>query len=1209
MFQRQKLYRTLGFLILILAVLHAARLQAQVDTGAVVGTVKDQSGAVIPGAKVTLTNEATNYTISTKTEADGSYTFTPVKVGTYAVSAGLSGFQTEVHTHVTVNIQQQVLVNFTLLTGVMTQTVNVNAAPPRLQTQNASLQQLVSSRAINDLPLSARNSTFLAQLTAGVTFMQSDSRGVKASGGFAANGQRPVSNNYLLDGIDNNSDIADVINEAYYVVLPPPDALEEFTVQTNNYSAEFGGHSAGAVINAALKTGTNQLHGDAWEFLRNSGVDANDFFLNAANEPIAEYRQNQFGFTLGGPVTVPHVYNGKDKTFFFVDYQGTRIRQGLTYVSTVPTAAEQSSDYTNFQDLIKDQSGTRTDALGRVFPSGTIFDPATTRPVTKGKADPITGILATATGYVRDPFYAGSLTGVTSFTSAAAISQLNLISPTRLDPNAIKLLHLYPLPTGSGVLDNFTDAPVESNNQDSFDVRVDHNFSDHDTMFGSYSYSNASLFYPGPFQGIADGSPNRPGSGTTLAQHAALSETHIFSPTTINEFRIGYSRLHDIRLQYNGNDLTNIPGQFGIQGVPQVPENGGLPLFSLGSLSGLGAPAFLPSNKWSNTLQVSENVTKISGSHSIRTGFEFQDVRFPMISPPDTRGTLTFNGEYTSVVNSTDGSTAAAQLLLTPAASTVPGGVNNVGGANTVAATNFRPFADYRRTYYGGYIEDNWRATQKLTLNLGFRYDWFAQPNEYFGSQANFVPNVGFAGGKFLIAQSRASDVPSAFVNLLAANGIAFTPTNGTVWQEAPSNDWGPRVGFAYHAAKNWVIRGGYAIFYGGQEDFGLSQYGANSFPFLVQSSFTAPNAVSPITANNSIGLLENGLLNVPLVSSAASLNGISLIGSQLNWKDPSTQSYNFAIQRQLSPSTIASVTYAGSQTRHLVQNESANEVKELLPPNANKLQYAPYPSFAYGGVYNLPDSNGNFNAFEADIQRHFASGFSILANYTYSKCRTDSRDNLDNDVGGYRAQYLPGFGIGQDYALCDFDVRNIVHLSGTYSLPFGKGKRFLNQPGLVNAVVGGWTTNWILDLQDGQPFTVGCATTTTAGLGCNALLVSGQSVIAGPHNVSNWINAAAFANPSAATSIGQANFAPLGGAPTQAVGPGVHNLDFSLFKSFQLSEAKSLEFRAEVFNLTNTPDFSNPSSLNFLNPAQFGKITSTQTNARLIQFGLKFYF
>ncbi len=1209
-------YLTLGWsfrlaLILVVSSVFLQPLWAQVDTGSVVGTVEDQSRAVMPGVTVTLQNEATAYIETTKTGPAGNYVFSPVKIGTYTVSVQMSGFEKAVQRHIDVNIQQQVLANFTLHPGVVTQSVNVTGAPPQLQTQNGSVQQEVGEKAIVDLPLNGRNSTFLAQLSAGTTFMQSDTRGVKASGGFAANGQRPVWNNYLLDGIDDNSDIGDLVNQAYYAVLPPPDALREFTVQTNNYSAEFGGHSAGAVLNAALKNGTNQFHGDLWEFVRNSGLDANDFFLNASNEPIAEYRQNQFGFTVGGPVEIPHIYNGKDKTFFFGDYQGTRIREGLTYVESIPTAAERNSGFTNFQDLIADQTGTRSDLLGRVFPSGTIFDPATTRPVTKGAVDPVTGLTSTASGYVRDPFYTGSLVGMTSFTSAAAISNLNILPAARLDSNAIKLLDLYPVANGPGVLDDFTDAPVEANNQNTFDIRVDRNFSEKDTMFGSYSYSSSSLDYPGPFPGVGDGSPDRPGSGTTFAEHGALSETHVFSPTTINEFRLGYSRLHDIRLQYDGNDLTNIPGQYGIAGVPQVFENGGLPDISMGSLASFGAPAFLPSNKWSITSQVSENLTKVIRTHDLRVGFEFEDIRFPMISPPDPRGTLGFSGEYTSVINSTDGSTAASELLLTPMASTVPGGINNVGGASSVAATNFRPFADYRRTFYGGYAQDNWRVTQNLTLNLGLRYDWFAQPSEYFGSQANMAPGLNFTGGQFLIAQSRANQVPSGFVTLLASNGIAFTPTTGTVWQNSPSNDWGPRLGFAYHAAKKLVVRGGYGIFYGGQEDFGLSTYGANSYPFLVSSSFSPPNSAEPITPNNSVGLLENGLTNVPLVASNTNLSSISLVSSQLAWKDPSTQSYNLTLQYQLSPSTTASVGYAGSQTRHLESNVSINQVAEVLPPSLNLFTYLPYPAFASGGSNDRPNGDSNYNGLEFNLERKFSSGFTLLGNYTYSICRSDALDELDNDAqsSGYRANYLQNFGIQADFGLCDFQVRNLVHVSGTYDLPFGRGEHYLNRGGVLNALVGGWSTNWILDLQDGQPFTIGCQNTTTTGLGCHALLVPGQNVIAGPHNVNNWLNAAAFADPAAATTVGQTNYAPLGGAATQAVGPGVHNLDASIFKTFKIKETKSLEFRTEVFNLTNTADFSAPSILNFLNTAQFGKISGTQTNARLIQFGLKFYW
>jgi hypothetical protein len=758
----------------------APRLMAQVDTGAIVGAVKDQSGAVIPGVRVTLTNEATSFRRSTQTGGDGGYIFTPVRIGAYTVRAERAGFRAEVRSHIEVNIQQQVLVNFTLQPGVVTQTIQVTSAPSLLQTQTASIQQVVSSQSINNLPLNGRNSTFLAQLAAGVSFMQADTRGLKDSGGFAANGQRPAQNNYMLDGMDNNSNVGDLINETYYVLLPPPDALQEFTVQTNDYSAEFG-HSAGAVLNATVKSGTNQLHGDAWEFLRNSGLDANDFFLNAAAEPIGEYRQNQFGFTLGGPVTIPHVYNGNNKTFFFMDYQGTRIRQGLPYVSTVPTAAERDSRYTDFQDLIEDQTGTRTDLLGRTLPTGTIFNPATTRLVTKGQVDPLTGLVATATGYVRDPFYAGSLVGVTNFTSAAQENELNMLPASRLDPNAIKLLELLPLPNGPGVLDNYTNAPVESNNADSLDMRVDHNFSDKDTMFARYSFSYSSLFYPGPFSGLADGSPNRPGSGTTEAQDMVLSETHIFSPTLVNEFRVGYSRLHDVRADNEANDL-DVSAQYGIPGVPQVPDNGGLPDFIVGSLSDFGAPDFLPSNKWSNTPQVSENITKIKGTHSIRAGFEFQDIRFPMTVPPDPRGSFTYSGLYTSVVNETDSSTGIGQFLLPPIPSTVPGGINNVGGMNSLGASNFIPLADYRRTYYAGYVQDDWRVKPKLTLNAGLRYDWFARPNEYFGAQANFIPGPGFKGGTYLMSQRQADLVPAGFVSLLESNGIAYDVAPGNVW-------------------------------------------------------------------------------------------------------------------------------------------------------------------------------------------------------------------------------------------------------------------------------------------------------------------------------------------------------------------------------------------------------------------------------------------
>ncbi len=382
---------------------------AQVDTGAIVGTVEDSAGASVPAATVSVTEESTGRKRSVQTGPDGSYILSPLKLGSYTLKAEKQGFKATVQEHVQVTLQARLEINPKLQVGSVAESVEVNSTGPILETQNSSLQQLVGQRAIDKLPLNGRNAVFLAQLSPGVTIAQNDSRGLQASGSFTANGLRRTQNDYLLDGMDDNVAVGDLVNQSQYVVLPPPDGLREFTVQTNDYSAEFG-HAAGAVLNLTTKSGTNSFHGDLWEFLRNDYFDSKDYFvLSTQRKP--EFRQNQFGGTLGGPVLIPHLYNGRDKTFFFVDYQGTRIVQGKTYTETVPTALENSSGFTNLQDLAALQKGTKTDALGRIFPSGTVFDPATTRNITAGKVDPVSGIQATTTGQVRDPFYSGGLGG------------------------------------------------------------------------------------------------------------------------------------------------------------------------------------------------------------------------------------------------------------------------------------------------------------------------------------------------------------------------------------------------------------------------------------------------------------------------------------------------------------------------------------------------------------------------------------------------------------------------------------------------------------------------------------------------------------------------------------------------------------------------------------------------------------------------------
>src|ERR1700744_77201 len=434
-----------AIIVLLTLLAFVARANAQVDTGAIVGNVTDAGGAVIPGASVTIAEEGTGLTQTQNTDASGAFSFTPVKIGNYTLTVAKSGFKTSVQKHIEVTVQGHLEINPKLQVGEVAQQVEVNSSGPILETQTSSIQQLVDQRSINDLPLNGRNAVFLAQLSPGVTIAQNDSRGLQASGSFTANGARRTQNDYLFDGMDDNVAIADLVNQSQFVILPPPDALREFTVQTSDYSAEFG-HAAGAVLNVTTKSGANAFHGDLYEFLRNDALDAKDYFV-LASQRKPEYRQNQFGGTRGGPTIIPHLYDGHNKSFFFVDYEGTRIVQGKTFTVTVPTAAERASGFSNLQDLISLQSGTRTDLLGRTFPSGAILDPATSRAVTANTVDRVTGLTATGSGDVRDPFYSGSVAGVKNFASPGAEALMNTIPAARIDPSAVALLNLYPAPS------------------------------------------------------------------------------------------------------------------------------------------------------------------------------------------------------------------------------------------------------------------------------------------------------------------------------------------------------------------------------------------------------------------------------------------------------------------------------------------------------------------------------------------------------------------------------------------------------------------------------------------------------------------------------------------------------------------------------------------------------------------------------------------
>jgi len=1202
-----------GTLLVLVALLVPARMASQVDMGAISGVVRDPSGAAIPHAKLLLVNEATGISMATASGSEGQYTFSPVKIGRYTVSASAAGFKSVRQNNVSVDVQQNVAVDIQLALGASTETVVVNEAPPLLQTQDASVGQVVEEQTIENLPLNGRNFTFLAQLSAGVTQGQQDSRGLGASGSFAANGLRPAQNNYLLDGIDNNANLVDFLNGSAYSVKPPVDAIQEFKVETNNYSAE-SGRSAGAVLNATLKSGTNSFHGALWEFIRNDKLDAANYFEVAKGK----FRQNQFGGTLGGPIR-------HDKTFFFMDYEGTRIRQAYPYISTVPTALERSSGYTNLSDLLTQgpspascmqspgQAGCVEDILGRGYTLGQVLDPSTTRPISCGVLDPVSGMVPACTngatpgtqiGFAREPFAGNTL-------------------PTgRLDANAIKLLNLYPSPSNSGLFNNYASDPVVSNDTDQFDVRVDQSFGSKDNAFGRLSYVNNPVFIPGPFGGIADGGAFFAGIQNAISWNSALSETHQFSETTVNEFRLGYNNLSATRTQPNAS-TAGIPIQFGIQGVAQGNSNGGLGTIFLAGLNQLGSNDYLPSIELSTTSQITDNVTKVLGRQTLKAGFEWQRLGFAILQPIASRGNWSFSGDFTEVPTTTGGNTGLAQMLLSPIPGTVTGAADYVGGADNVGASNIAN-TSMKHLYYAGYFQDDYKPTKKLTLNLGVRYEYFGQLLENRGNQSNFILTGANGHSTFLLTQKRCSTPFSAdFKAAEVTDGIDTVCSSQPGLGVSQKANISPRFGFAYELTHKLVARGGYGMFYGGFENSVVETYIDFPFQFDLSYPYLVPN--QPVTfANGSIGTLETGLTGIPLTPAAVEPGGVSFTGEDYNMPTPYTQGYNLTLQYALTSKDTVQASYVGNTVHHLGSYVNPQTPHEMLPPGLNVTNYIPYPDFTPYITYTKFSANSHYSSLQVNYERRVTSGLNVLANFTWASCLTNAVDVLNQTaLTGYRAPFLPGFGMRKDFGRCDFDINKVVHFSGIYELPFGHDRHFLRTGKVVDAILGGWDTNWIYTLQDGQPGSVGCTIPTTTGFGCNALTVPGVGLYTGAHTPAHWMNAAAFATPPVATQIGQTDFSPLGGGPSQYRGPGFNHLDFSLFKQIQLTERLRFEFRSEFFNLANHPNFSipgfsengfpaSPGALNYNNPAGFGTITSTrdgQNDQREIQFAAKLYY
>ena len=1188
---------------------------AQIDAGRIEGTIKDTSGAIVVGVKVTLTNSQTQVSQSATSSSSGTYVFEAVKPGQYSITAEDPGFQKYIAQDVIAHVQQTLNEDITLTPGAVSAEMTVTAAAPLLQTQDASLGQTITGEEVNDLPLAQRNWVSLAQLSAGVT---TTAGGTTGSALFVTNGVNFWQNDIRLDGIDNNEEVYGGTqfgtNAAF---TPPPDAIQEFKLQTGDFSAEFG-HSTGSVLNAVLKSGTNRIHGNLWEYIRNTEFNASDYFAKQTpGYQRPAYHQNQFGGTVGGPVYIPKVYDGKNKTFFFFDYQGTRIVEPSPVTAYVPTLAQRRSNFTNFQDYISLAGGTtpNMDALGRKIPLGTFLDPATTRTVAGGSLDPVSGLPNTSGDaiVVRDPFYTqGSVLGITDFTKVEPY--LNQLAANRLDPNAVALMGLYPTPTPGFETNrqNYRAFPKFNETINQYDIRIDHNVSQKDVLFGVFDWSHTVYTTPPTLPGLAEG--QNFGAGLTEAPRYELAAgyTHVFTPTLTNEVHAGFGHSIERIIPTEANTL-GIPEQYGITGVPQSPGNGGLPVINVYGYTGIGVAAYEPTLETVTDIEILDNVTKVYGSQIIKMGGQIDDIYANIIQPPYAKGQFTFNGEYSDIPNANNGYNGASDFLLMPQAATTPGGIDNLGGAASYGSSNYSEVKD-RRYYLGAFFQDDWKATPRLTFNLGLRWDHYTPYAEEDGRQANFVA-VGGNGptATYYMSQQGCNVARSSTFNmLLATSNIALNCTASNETGNAQNLNFGPRVGFAFRATDNLVVRGGFGIAYGALDNIGFGGTLGTNYPFEYTVSFNSVNSQTPLTTPaGATATIENALsaqnlqnpVNVPG-------NGVSLFGRQFNFQTPYTETFNFTVQDQFTHHDSIQVAYVGDTGRHLDSLGSTNSPSAILPPGTSIYDpsvpgHIPYPSFSPNSQYQSTNGSSSYNSLQTTYQHQLSLGLTVLANYTFAKCLTNQR-TISGNAPGFRAEWLPGFGINGDYGLCDSDTAQVTHISGTYALPVGRGATFLsNDSRAVDLLIGGWQTNFIFTHQSGQPFTISCPQSTTSDFGCFADVVPGTSIYAAHKGPAQWLNPAAFAQPPVATVIGQNNYAPLGGSPNQARGPGFSNTDFSLFKNFALFESLKLQFRAEAFNIFNDHSFGQPGNLNFQG-ANFSQITSERNNARLGQFALK---
>lgn len=1169
-----------GFLtaLLLLPLLFAGSAWAQKDTGNIVGVVTDAGGGVVPGAKVRVRDVDRGTEFETTTNGNGEYVAGPLKVGRYTVTVEKANFKTAVAGPVQLDVQGRIEADVKLEIGQISQKVEVKVQNPLLETETSTMGEVMDKTRIETLPLNGRNFAQLAQLGVGVVPSEPGSR-VSGSYGFSVDGARSLQNNFLLDGIDNNSNLGDVLNESSYVIQPPIDAIEEFKVQTNDYSAEFG-RGNGAILNAVIKSGTNGYHGDVFEYLRNDVLDSSPFFIVTPQKP--PYKQNQFGATFGGPVQ-------KDKTFFFVDYEGFRLRQGIPQTAFVP---DQDMVVGNFSELL-----TNTPAMA--------IDPNTGNPTGAVALDcnhhqTFVGEIFNARQTLPVPVTPANPSGMCGFPIGVDGSgnPTNIFPTGSVDPLAARLAALIPPPNSSiNPAFNYIAVPVRSETRNNFDVRMDHTFSSKDSIFGRFSYENQPSFIPPPFDNVLDGGGFFDGNEDFSYRSVALSETHILDSTHVNEFRFGYNRINAHRYQVNFNE--NVSGQLDYPGVPFEPGtfNGGLPAltFSDGSAPELGSSGYLPSIEKQNSYVFTDNFTWIKGRHSLKFGTEIRFEQFTIFQPSASRGTADFSTGFTDnpAAPGTGGYGFASFLL----------GISD--GGSIVNLHN----VDYHRQIYAGFVQDDFKKSERLTFNLGLRYELYSTVKASGNEQANF----DFGCGCLIVPKGQ-----NAVLTPTLATQISID-RNGSPGLVSPDlHNFAPRVGLAYKINNKLVLRTSYGIFYGGQENgpYSNPSPGFNP-PFFVTQSFNMPclgNSANPsfpltncsIPGFNSLqqGFPANSLVdpNTPLLFS---------ISPKIT--TPFMQQWFLGFQYELPSNVVAQVSYVGSHGADLFGLFNGNQAVPTPDPNSPTAGRRPDPNIDAGIDTLRSNLFSNYTGLQLRLEKRFSKGLQFEAAYTYSHALDDaSSASLGaQNQGDFRLQTAPQL----EYGNADFDVRHRFVFNFVYDLPFGKDQRFgSNLSGFRNQLVGNWQVTGIISAQTGNWFTPtdDLVNISNSDCGGEVFNCARPNVVGNPNGTpclpGTIFNTCAFVPNTTEGTFGDAG-------RNIIRGPGLQNWDLSFIKQFPVREQMRFEFRAELFNIWNHPNLTftdvTTTDENFSTErgtSQFGFPTASLP-PRLIQFALKFYF